>query len=180
MAITITPQVFFDLFVLCLSWQWDGSRLTHMWTTVDKVVRILAGLEILTEKQRKVLFQDRRTQSLFAVKCGYLSSNFQHYGDGEKRNLVLTSQKLLLVSHDSATDFSRKRLLRDYRIFMSDRGRLHAQSLEETYAGLITRESYLAECARQETALGDRRRRAAVLSRYRQRVEEETEGEGVR
>lgn len=175
MTITITPQVFFDLFILCLSWQWDESRLTHMWTTVDKVVRILAGLEILTEKQRKVLFRDRRTQSLFAMKCGYSPSNFREYGDGEKRNMVLMSQKLLVVSHDSAADFSRKRLLRDYRIFMSHRGRLHAESLEAKYANVINRESYCAECARQAAELADPKARSAVSKRYRQRVEEETD-----
>lgn len=88
MPITVTPQVFFDLFVLCLSWQWGEDRLTHMWTTVDKVARILAGLGILTEKQRKVLYKDRRTQSLFAMKCGYISSLFEAEG-GEKLMMVL-------------------------------------------------------------------------------------------
>jgi hypothetical protein len=174
MAITITPQVFFDLFVLCLSWQWDERRLTHMWTTVDKVVRILAGLGILTDKQRKLLYRDRRTQSLFRKSCGYIPSNLQEYQDGEKRNLVLRSVKLLVVSHDSAGDFSRERLLRDYRIFMSQHGKMYAESLEAKYAQVITCESYRAECARQEAELADPKARAAVSKRYRQRVEDET------
>lgn len=175
-SIIVTPQVFFELFVLCLSWQWDEARLTHMWTTVDKVSRILAGLRILTEKQRKALFKDRRTQSLFAMKCGYISSLFQESEDGEKRNMVLVSQKLLLVSHDSTKNFSRERLLRDYRIYMSHRGKTFAESLEAKYANAITRESYRAECAKQEAELADQRARAAVSQRYRQRVEEETKG----
>ena len=66
----------------------------------------------------------------------------------------------------------RERLLRDYRIYMSHRGRVHAESLEAKYANVITRESYRAECARQEAELADPKARAAALKRYRQRVED--------
>lgn len=171
---TVTPPIFFDLFVLCLSWQWDESSLTAMFTTVDKVVRILAGLGILTKKQRKVLFKDRRTQSLFAMKCGRISSNFQEDEDGEKRNIVLKSRYLLVVSHDSTKDFSRERMLRDYRIYLSHRGKAHADSLQAKYGHVVTRESYRFECDRQEMELKSPQAKAAVMKEYRARVDEET------
>jgi hypothetical protein len=173
-AIIMTPQAFFEMFVICLSWQWDEARLTHMWTTVDKVSRILSGLGILSDKQRTALFKDLRTQSLFAMKCGQISSTLVESEDGEKRNTVLNSKNWLVVNHDFARDFSRKRLLRDYRIYLSRKGKTYAESLEAKYAHVITRESYRAECARQEAELANERARAAVSKRYRERVEEET------
>src|SRR3989344_3209579 len=174
MKISVTPQSFFDLFILCLSWQWDETRLTNMFTTVDKVVRILTGLEILTEKQRKVLSKDRRTQSLFAMKCGFISSTFAQTEDGEKRNMVLMSKNLLLVSHDPAKEMSRERLLRDCRIFMSHRGKAYADSLQAKFAHVITRESYRFECDRQDMELNSPQAKAVVMKKYRARVDEET------
>ena len=173
MQIQITPQVFFDLFILCLSWQWDEKSMRYMFTTVDKVVRILSGLGILTDRQRKVLYKDRRTQVLFLKNCGFVSS-IDEAGDGRKRQVVLSSREPLVISHDPTRDFSYKRMLRDYRIFLSRSGKAYADSIEHKYSSIVTHYLYQAECDTQEESIKNSKVKAKLIFNYRVRVAEET------
>lgn len=146
-----------------------------MWTTVDKVVRILVGLGLVTEKQRKLISKDRRVQSLFAMKSGFISSVVS---DADKRAEVLAWPKPLVATYDHAREISRERLLRDTRLYLSTRGAEIATSLQAKYAGIITRETYLAECTKQEAEFESRgdKIKGAIVKRYRGNVEKETGG----
>ena len=63
MPYTFVPQTFYDVFILCFSWEPDphGNDLRYSWTTVDKVAKILKRLGVLTDKQKRALSKDRRT-----------------------------------------------------------------------------------------------------------------------
>ena len=166
MSIEITPQTFFDIFVLCLSWQWNPVSSRHMWTTVDKVVRILNGLGIITDQQKEILYKNKVLQQLFLRKSSHPP------GHDYSAHLVLPSPSLIVIGYDFAKDMNRLRLLRDYRIYLTARGKQYAQSIESQYAKVITAEKYHEEIKRQgELEDGAK---AAVMSKYRDRVEEET------
>lgn len=177
--IVLTPDVFFDLFVLCLSWQWDPKSLTFAWTTVDKVVRILHGLDIVSDKQRRVLYRDKRTQGLFRMRSLFMFGRSPEGCSGEKREGVLNSRFRLVISVPMASDVNRERMLRDYHIYLTRRGKLYAGSIEAKYRDFITSERYFAEIERQGTFL-DRSEAALVMENYRARVNRETDEGAVR
>jgi len=171
--IVITPKVFFDLFVLCLFWQGEGDRVTitptgrivSIWTTVDKVARILYGLGIITKKQRSIHYKDGRLQSIFVQSITRFDPE--------------SSAKLLFLHLDHAIDMSvrtnRRRLLRDYRISLTPRGCDYAKSIEAKYSPIITQRMYIAEIERQDETKP--KSMEAVMKQYSQKVEEEVEEE---
>jgi hypothetical protein len=127
MSIVITPNVFEDLMLLALHWQWQraiekmrenhASPIISGFTTVDKIVRILHGLNILTDKQRKVLYKDRRTQSLVLMHCDKVGT-----GDFRIDALLESSPKLFVLRCDLARDLNRERMLRDMAFFVTAAG----------------------------------------------------------
>ena len=169
--ITITPQTFFELFVLCLSWQHDFENLKKNWTTVDKVVRILHELDILTDKQRKVLYKDRRTQHLFMSRSAKFTTAVGSNG-GERREEILNSQAPLALVCDLVIDIDRQRLLRDQRIYLTRKGLAMAQAVESRYAAVIDKDKYFGViemwASRGDVAMG------AIITAYRAKVARET------
>ena len=165
-SIAITSTVFFDLFTLCLSWQWDDSEgLRRTYTTVDKVVRILHGLGILSAKQRRVLHKDVRTQSVFMMRARIA---YSLTGD------VMDNPSCIIVAVPSSqiANFKRQRMLRDYHIHLTHAGKKYARSVEARYANVITRDQYFSEIERQG-ALSDWSART-IIERYQEKVGRET------
>lgn len=175
--IVLTPDKFFDIFVLCLYWQWDDVSLNYCWTTVDKVVRILHGLDIVSSKQRKALSKDLRTQSVFAMRSVVFVSSLDCEKPGVRRDELLNDSKRLIVYAGSGV-FNRERMLRDKRILLTRRGVEYAKSIEARYADVVTMVSYAEEIIRQEldkdAAMG------AIMSRYREKVRRESSKEDER
>ncbi len=176
MKIQVTREVLYELFLLCLFWQWNPDRLTHAWTTGGKVLRILAGLGIISDVQRNLYPDDCYIQSFFALKGAYLFSPtfvWDKNRKGEKRDWVLNDQqRAILIQVFKGKSPNRRRILRDYRIYMTHVGANCAAVLEEKYSTLISREQYLAEVKRQEELLSPRAR-ATVAARYHHRVLQE-------
>jgi len=163
----ITIQDFFNLFVLCLSWQWNPISREKIYTTVDKVARILCGLGIIDEKCKKNLFKDRRLQGLFRVKC----RTFYHSLVGDNINLILESSSILLIRGSITGDMSYAKVLKDTRIYMTPVGKKLAEQLEERYSSIITEQMYFEECKRQDDLLKNRSScLGPVMENYRMKV----------
>lgn len=178
-SIIITPQVFLDLFILCLSWQWNPSDVNKTWTTVDKVSRILYGLGIISKKQYASLYKDRRAQHIFySAICllpAYYGMKTSKQQDFTRLNAILEGQKSfpLVLNIDPTRDISRRRLLRDYRLHLTLAGKEYADSITSKYEPFITKEMYLIEVKKQE----DNKPKSmnAVMKRYKQKVRDDTE-----
>jgi hypothetical protein len=174
----ITPQVFFDLFVLCLSWQHDFTNLSRDYTTVDKVARILHGIGIVTDLQRRKLYKDRRVQSLFARKTAKFplttrDGRLGREGLALRREEVLSATAMLAMFVDVNEPINKQRMLRDQRLYLTRRGLEHGQAVAPRYSAVVDREKYSAEEKRQDAML-EERSKGAVLKRYRAKVEDET------
>lgn len=168
----ITAHVFYDIFMLCHAWQSKGSEPQHAYTTVDKVVRILCGLSILTEKQRKTLFRDSKLQSLFLKSATLYESGTgffrptEQFMDNVRLNICLPG------SSERREQLNRERMLRDYRIYITARGIKYGLGGEAQYADVITREGYFAEIERQGPLKEGAQ--APIIKKYKDRVLEET------
>ena len=159
----VTPQKFFDLFILCLSWQWSPFILNRAWTTVDKVSRILCGLGIITGRQRANLYKDPRVQSVFMKSIYRVPAHRLNY------HMLMDNPSKLIVSLDAVSDINRRRLLRDYRLYLTQAGKKYADRIADDYSP-VTRKMYFDEIERQGEL-----KSAAITTRYRQKVEAETE-----
>lgn len=184
----MTPTEFFELFFLCLYWQWDERSLNYCWTTVDKVARLLKELGLLKEKERRALAKDRRVQHLF-LRNGFcvafnsieVQMKFSHnrgwYADYDKRREnILAMDHLFLINYPITGEINRVRMLRDYRMYLTYKGVAHAKTLEAKWAIKIDRARYLAKCEELELDIPTKAGKATVMSRYRERVDKETEG----
>lgn len=172
--ITISREVLFEIFVLCLFWEWNPDRLTHAYSTGGKVLRILKGLGVITDSQEKYLPDENAYLSLFAIKGSFLYTQ-THFVDrnGTKRDWVLGDKKPILIQVVGRGKINRRRILRDYRIYLTHVGASLAKGLlEEKYAPLINREKYLEEVKKQQEELS-LRAIPVVMKRYRIRVKEE-------
>jgi len=169
MSYTVTPQSFFDLYVLAAYWLNPEAdfRVNRGWNTVDKVCRILNGLGVLSDKQRKAVYKDRRTQSLFLMKSKVVA--FGHFDN----HTIAASGKILVIADDLAKELNREKMLRNMRIYLTEAGRTYARSIEAKYASVCTRERFLVENDRQEAMITERAK-AAVVPKYNKRVEQET------
>lgn len=161
---------FYDLFMLCLWWQWEPELgYAHTWTTCDKVLRILSGLEIINETARQMIpkrMDVRRffTRSLFICWPGH----FEDPVEGLRKQ----QERLVAYRSTSGRGETTDRLLYDVRIHLTDAGARYAERQQERYQHIITRESYLREDTRQEDAFVamSPAAKAAIARRYRQRV----------
>jgi hypothetical protein len=187
MALVITPDVFVDLMRVCLSWEWEQGlareKASHNrehrvyatqvgWTSVDKIVRILLGLGIVTKKQKSVFFKDRRLQHLVL----HNSDIFSGYGDCVDVTLADSKRDFVFYVDPSET-LNREKMLRNTRFYITDLGRMKAQRLVAKYSSSITKETYFKEIEKQEEeGPVTRAGKAKVYDRYRQRVEAETRG----
>ncbi len=172
--IEITPKVFFDLFVLCLSWRWNPNHdnLMGCTTTVDAVVKILHKLNVLTFKQKKVLYKNKVLQGLFLMK-GRSIPQGDLLGFSHQR---LEEPRIILIAFPACEEMNRERLLRDYRILLTNIGKTYADSLGDRYKTILTREAYLVACEERDAQFTDMRAKAAAATRYRELVKRETQG----
>jgi len=185
MVPAITPSAFLDLLTLCLSWEWEeaegryreslGSDKTlwpHLigYTTVDKVVRILHGLEILTTKQRKALYKNRRTQFLV------LHNSHQIRPGDSLPSIRETTDRRFILRCDAVEDVNRERMLRNMIFFISEAGTAVAESLCDPYTEVLTKNQYLAEIKRQEDIMSSKSAagKVSIVDRYRRNVDKET------
>lgn len=183
MALVLTPTVFVDLMRLCLLWEWeqakDIEKRSHNaerriyatqrgWTTVDKIVRILHGLKIVSTKQRSLLYQDLRLQQL-------VLRNSEVIMPGKLAGSLQTSEKDFVLQADVATEFNRKKMLRNMRFYITAHGAAVTQPLLEQYASVLSKERYFAEVERQDAVRpSSTAGRAAVAHAYSRKVAEET------
>ncbi len=184
MALFITPQVCFELFLLCLTFEWEQAEVRYAatmdrkqplypvktgFTTIDKIGRILQGLGILTKKQRALLSKDRRLQFLVIRHADTIAPG--QWFDTPLHN----SKRELLIQCDLGVIDNRERVLRNMRIYATVYGRTKAEALKSKYAGMVTKESYFAEIERQNASLpASKAAQAAIFARYGERVDEET------
>jgi hypothetical protein len=185
MALILTPEVFLELMMLCLTWEWeralDRSKATHNrehplyptqigWTTVDKIVRILHGLDIVSKKQKSVLYKDRRLQHLVLRHSDMI-------GAEEAWRSRKTSAKDLLLQGDLSEDINREKMLRNMRFYITESGLDKAKLLSAKYAASITKVRYFAEIEKQKDQLPrNPGAMPSVMTIYRQKVEKETKG----
>lgn len=175
MALTITKQQFYDIFLVCLYWQSDPLQPRSCCTTVDKVGRILNGLGLLSDEERRILQTDTVLQELFWKNIDSNISGgslIEQMGQSKKEIIVRVSGMRLADNR-----FNKRRLLRDERIYITHRGmKVVEKELEAKYSGFITVEQYLEEIQRQQEVFDDldESARNAIYRRYRDRVEIET------
>ncbi|MFC1630085.1 hypothetical protein ACFL06_00945 [Patescibacteria group bacterium] len=180
--VVITPQVFFDLFMLCFSWQWREDDPGRAYTTVDKIARILHGLGIITERQRARLHRDLRAQNLFLKHAEILPLHITASIKIGKRKretwgqAVLRASSFLVINKEPGKPINRKRLLRDLRFYLTGAGKQYADSIAEKYAPIVTKEAYFEEDKRQQENW-DSKRAAGVMKKYRQKLQREEEDE---
>lgn len=173
----VTPESFFELFLLCLSWQADLYRRYGNWTTVDKVARILWLEEVITRKQRRTLFLDKRVQQIFKrhAELMYVLPGVVY------EDRVAQSTQPLVIPLEHGLDIDPERMLRDCRIYITIRGMEMAQeNLAVRYHRVITKQRY-------DGRLQDDRefrqryhgRIGVVMANYEDKVERETSGRFV-
>lgn len=148
----------FDLFILCLSWQWDPSYYNGMWTTMDRVKLVLQKLGIITEKQRRTMHLNKEVQNKFLLHIArpvldYSIGNAEYVWDGEnttfkQRQIILDSPKRLAITINLQYRISPDQLLKSYKIHLTRRGNKYAASIAKRYAGIIDSGQYLAELRR--------------------------------
>ncbi len=180
------PDEFYDLFCLCLYWQWNENDLRSCWTTVDKVARVLNQMDMLKDKERRLLSKDRRVQHLFLRRSTLLSlsailppTGFSHnrgtFLDWDKRrDDLLATNSELIINVQLTSEVNRERMLRDYRIYMTQRGARRARDVEPAWAARIDKDRYAAKCEELSLGLTDEAI-AAMIRHYRERVSRETE-----
>ena len=165
---TITPEVFFDIFVLCLFWQ------NTYYTTVDHVSLALFRLGIITKKQRANLFKDWRTQSIFIRNISRPPIYREKYSRLDT-DIVLNTKTKLVLNLDPVLNLDRRRLLRDYKLYLTAIGEKYASSIESKYSSLLVKQRYLKAIETDNCiTIG------VIIKRYGQKVEEETGGNPYR
>lgn len=158
-----------DLFILCLSWQWDQSAATHMWTTFDKVRRILGGLNVQNDAQWNSVLNAAATHSYVKSKTK-LMTYMDAASQGDRKESLLNANSLLVCYYPPTKGFDPRRLMRDYRIFLTRRGKMYSERVEADYASFLSREIYWEEIERQE-ALLSLEAIAPVMENYRRKIE---------
>lgn len=148
----------FDLFILCLSWQWDPSNYNGMWTTMDRVKLVLQKLGIIKYKQRRTMHLNKEVQNKFLLHIArpmldYSIGNAEYVWDGKnttykQRQIILNSPKRLTITIILQYKISPDQLLKSYKIHLTRRGNKYAASIAKRYAGIIDSNQYRAELRR--------------------------------
>ncbi len=177
-VINLTPESFVDLFILCLSWQWKPVSLVYTWSTVDKVVKILLSLGVITEPQ-VAMIRSVRTGSehqrflrrSIDVLYGTWSTESVDGGLTEKAQVVLSQAKRLCITiNDPNRTLNLSRLVRDQCIHLTYAGATYAEGLAERFAPWVTHETFKAEEARREALFQSEAAHATAINAYRREV----------
>jgi hypothetical protein len=184
--VNLTPENFVDIFILCLSWQWNPVNLTQTFTTVDKVLKILQGLGVVTEAQINMVHHPRsgldhqrwlRRQLLGFYKRGYLEKREEKEVGTltELAQEVLSSERMLCVlMRDVSSQINLARLVRDTKIHLTYKGAGYAETLADKFSPFFTKEAYKAEELRREMIFSSQKAHACAAAYYRNKVVAET------
>ena len=190
--INLTPENFVDLFILCLSWQWEPVSLAHTWTTVDKVMKILLGLGVISEPQVALLRSPRHGREYQRhlrrhIELLYGASADDGQGKNkpgeltERARAVLSQRQFLCVGMtDLNQTLNLVRLVRDQHIHLTYLGAAYADGLAEQFAPWVTRTTFKAEEARREALFRNEAAHAAAAEAYRREVEGEDKPQSIR
>jgi len=171
----ITPHIFLDLFCTCLLWYEDKAKgKQHECYTVDGISRILEEMGVINKIQRKSLYKDTRLQRLFMNSIVVLPSycRYKDYVDFGNRVKKLMEKALLELRQDPSKNINPQRLLRDYRLSLTEKGKRYAISNIEKYSHVISEINFLETAerlnTRRESGMG------AIMRNYKNKVEKET------
>lgn len=167
----ITAEVLVEMLILVLAWR-ENDR---SFTTVDHVRLILEELGLLKKRQGAALFKDVRVQHTFkrSVVLSYTGSQAGNEAWDTRKPL------LCLVPSDERAGADMLKMLRNYRVMITDVGRERASALTQKYRDTVfTRESVDAvetlfqqerERLEKERAVG------SVIAAYNAKVNNEVE-----
>ncbi len=157
---------------------------------MDKVVHILGpkGLGLLDEYEVKEIQKSPILLGKLKVHVRAFSTPGHMYPRKKKKDRepgettpvvgeILATNALLVVRVQMNRTISWQHVLRDARIFLTDRGALQAEVWEREIAHLLTREQYLAECVRQEAEFASEAAHASAARLYRTRLRDELKEE---
>ena len=177
--LNLTPEVFVEVFCLSLYFGWEPVNLLHTWSTVDHVLKTLAGLGVITEVQHGMvqhkkmgnLHQRRLYSKLSLVRADTM------LGKRVEGDLTLTAQDVLsrrtpfaMVTSECSLPYTR--LVRNARVHLTYAGASLARMYEEEYGELgLTRTVYKAEEARVAALFATPGAHAAAGLRYHREVE---------
>ncbi|GEM_PF-2075469 len=168
----MTPDSFFELFLVCLSWQYNSLKgIQGNWTTVDKVVRVLFNLGLATEKQRRAVFTNKRVQMKFKMHAHRVPYSTGLFSEDE----IAISPRPIVIPYHIESEQSDERMLRDCRIWLTPCGKEKGDRLSSKYQRVITREQYEVELKKDAEfrELHQGRHMGAVMDNYRAKVEDE-------
>ncbi len=147
----------------------ETSPFKYHRPTLDKVFRVLRGLNLITELQVKSMRTDRDLQNLF-----YRRSRQMHTADSSRHDLEGTKEPLIYLQ-DMRKGVNKKRLTRDIFYYPTANGQAAGRNIANRYKSTISKDAYFAEIAKQEAEHPrDRVGMAAISSRYRAKIQEET------
>ncbi len=134
--------------------------------------------EIINKKQKLSLYKDPRVQHIFYSAVCILPAHYRRLVEDKKFSRLKAilegdSSSWLFMNIDPTIDIDRRRLLRNYRLDLTNAGKTYADSIASKYNSVITKDIYLAEVKRQKEnkpkAIG------LVMTKYREKVRKETE-----
>jgi hypothetical protein len=174
--IVVTPQVFLDLFCICLLWYEDKAHEKHKFYTVDGVARILERMGIISNIQRKSLYKDSRVQRLFMNSLVILPAycHYKDYTDHRDRVKVLNEKALLELRQDHTKNINSQRLLRDYKLNLTDKGKRFATDIIEKYSSVLFEGDFL-EAVEKLNVKRDKGAMASIMENYKKKVDKETD-----
>lgn len=170
----IDEKAFTDLFIICLAARADlAEKTSEMWTTVEAFTKILIHMSILDDTAHERIVYNTKLQSHFARRLDLANQSDQ------LPDQLANCKSPLLTRFDPAADFNRERMLRNMRIYITDKGFGLAAKIEDQYADILTGERFL-EARREREEEFDQLSdvaRASMLKRWQSRQpSEETPG----
>lgn len=174
----ITSERFIKLFLVCLSWQWDPISVNTTYSTVDKVMRILEGLDLITPKDREQIPKNKALRHMFSRKCYFINRELSgpgEYRPGEDvtlyRDRILGYDRWFVVPMAIGKEINKGRLLKDMRIHLTYRGFDAAQRVAKEYEEIITKAMYRAEVERQKMELNKEPKAIGpIMKNYRRKI----------
>jgi hypothetical protein len=161
-----------------LLWYEDKAHDKHKFYTVEAVSRILEKLKIINKNQRLGLYKDSRVQTLFYNNVVILPAycHQKQYVDYMDRVKTLQKKAFLELRQEYTKNINKLRLLRDYRISLTETGKLKAISLLEKYKDYISQYVFLEAL---EELYYDKPHfaMAAIVKKYKDKVRRDTRDE---
>ncbi len=123
----ISDQIFYDLFVYYLAGRTGGSR---SWTTVDHFAMVLRQIGLINNKWQKELYRSRELQHLFLRKAFTVRA----FSEEQSRDVRC---HIMIKAFSGEMELNRERVLKDYKIRITEGGKFYAASLDERFASIF-------------------------------------------